>query len=44
MAAHYHPTDQQCVDKATIAAVAAGRRLAVDRLNWCETNVASAAR
>jgi hypothetical protein len=44
MAAHYHPTDQQCVDKATIAAVAAGRRLAVDRLNWCETNVVSAAR
>jgi Putative peptidase family len=44
MAAHYHPTDQQCVDKATIAAVAAQRRLAVDQLNWCETNVASAAR
>jgi hypothetical protein len=37
MAAHYHPTDQQCVDKATITAVAARRRLAVDRLNWCET-------
>ena len=36
MAAHYHPTDQQCVDKATITAVAARRRLAVDRLNWCE--------
>lgn len=31
MAAHYHPTDQQCVDKATIAAVAARRRLAVDQ-------------
>ncbi|HZX86210.1 MAG TPA: matrixin family metalloprotease [Reyranella sp.] len=44
MATHYHPTDQQCVDKATIAAVAARRRLAVDQLNWCETNVASAAR
>jgi hypothetical protein len=44
MAAHYHPTDQQCVDKATVAAVAAQRRLAVDQLNWCETNVASAAR
>jgi hypothetical protein len=41
MAAHYHPTDQQCVDKATIAAVAAKRRLAVDQLNWCETNVAA---
>ena len=37
MAALYHPTDQQCVDKATIAAVAAKRRLAVDQLNWCET-------
>jgi hypothetical protein len=36
MAAHYHPADQQCVDKATIAAVAAKRRLAVDQLNWCE--------
>ena len=36
MAAHYHPVDQQCVDKATIAAVAAKRRLAVDQLNWCE--------
>ncbi len=44
MAAHYHPTDQQCVDKATIEAVAAKRRLAVNQLNWCETNVASAAR
>jgi hypothetical protein len=44
MAALYHPTDQQCVDKATIAAVAAKRRLAVDQLNWCEANVASAAR
>jgi len=37
MAAHYHPADQHCVDKATIAAVAAKRRLAVDQLNWCET-------
>jgi hypothetical protein len=44
MAAHYHPTDQQCVDKATITAVAAKRRLAVNQLNWCETNVASVAR
>ena len=38
MAAHYHPADQQCVDKATITAVAAKRRLAVDQLNWCETS------
>jgi hypothetical protein len=44
MAAHYHPADQQCIDKATIAAIAARRRLAVDQLNWCETNVASAVR
>jgi len=44
MAAHYHPADQQCVDKATITAVAAKRRLAVDQLNWCETNLASAVR
>jgi hypothetical protein len=44
MAAHYHPADQQCIDKATTAAVAAKRGLAVDQLNWCETNVASAAR
>ena len=44
MAAHYHPADQQCVDNATITAVAAKRRLAVVQLNWCETNVASAVR
>lgn len=44
MAAHYHPTDQQCVDKATISAVAAKRRLAVGHLNWCETSVVTAAR
>jgi hypothetical protein len=44
MAAHYHPTDQQCVDKATVTAVAAKRGLAVNQLNWCETNVASATR
>jgi hypothetical protein len=36
MAAHYHPADQQCVDKATVAAVAAKRRLPVNQLNWCE--------
>jgi hypothetical protein len=36
MAAHYHPTDQQCVDKTTVAAVADRRRLPVDQLNWCE--------
>lgn len=42
MAALYHPTDQQCVDKATIAAVAAKRGLAVEQLNWCEEKVANA--
>jgi hypothetical protein len=36
MAAHYHPADQQCVDKATVAAVAARRRLPMGQLNWCE--------
>ena len=44
MAAHYHPVDHKCIDKATITAVAAKRRLPADQLNWCETNVASAAR
>ena len=44
MAAHYHPADQQCVDKATVAAVAAKRRLPMDQLNWCDEKVASAAR
>lgn len=41
MAAHYHPTAQQCVDKAAVQAVAAARHLPPDRLNWCETNLAS---
>jgi|EndMetStandDraft_5_1072996.scaffolds.fasta_scaffold31381_3 Matrixin len=44
MASQYHPSDQQCIDKSTVAAVAAKRRLAVDQLNWCEAKVASAAR
>jgi len=44
MAAHYHPTDQQCVDKAAIADVAAQRRLPISQLNWCQANVQSAAR
>jgi hypothetical protein len=42
MAAHYHPSDQKCVDKATIGAVAAKHQLPVNQLNWCETNVAIA--
>jgi hypothetical protein len=44
MAARYHPTYQQCVDKDTITAIAAKRQLPVSHFNWCETNVASAAR
>jgi hypothetical protein len=44
MATHYHPTAQQCVDKAAVQAVAAKRRLPANQLNWCEPNVASAAR
>jgi hypothetical protein len=35
MAARYHPSSQQCVDKAAARAVAARRGLSVDRLNWC---------
>ena len=36
MAAHYHATSQQCVDRATVEAVAAKRGLPMARLNWCE--------
>ena len=43
MAARYHATSQQCVDRATVEAVAAKRGLRQARLNWCEdTQVASA--
>ena len=43
MAAHYHPTSQQCIDRATAEAVAAKRGLPAAALNWCETGqVASA--
>ena len=43
MAARYHATSQQCVDKATVEAVAAKRGLPMARLNWCEdSQVASA--
>lgn len=43
MAAHYHPTSQQCVDRATVEAVAAKRGLPLAQLNWCEDGqVASA--
>ena len=43
MAAHYHATSQQCVDRTTIEAVAAKRGLPLAQLNWCEDGqVASA--
>jgi Matrixin len=43
MAAHYHPTSQQCIDRATVEAVAAKRGLPAASLNWCEDGgVASA--
>ncbi len=44
MSRHYSPTDQKCIDKAAVQAVATEHRLPIDQLNWCETNVASAAR
>ena len=42
MATHYHPTAQQCVDKAAVQAVAAKRSLPLGQLNWCEPTVALA--
>jgi hypothetical protein len=43
MAARYHATSQQCVDRVTVEAVAAKRGLPMARLNWCEDGqVASA--
>ncbi|MBL6614230.1 MAG: matrixin family metalloprotease [Reyranella sp.] len=36
MAAHYRPTQQQCVDKAAVQAVAAKRNLPLGQLHWCE--------
>ncbi len=36
MAAHYHPASQQCVDRATVEAVAARRGLPLAQLNWCD--------
>jgi len=35
MAARYHPSAQNCVDKSAVQAVAAKRGLQVDQLNWC---------
>jgi hypothetical protein len=42
MTAHYHPTAQQCVDKAAVQGVASRRGVPVGQLNWCQTNLASA--
>jgi hypothetical protein len=35
MAAIYSPHDQGCIDKRAVQAIAAGRHLPVDELNWC---------
>lgn len=35
MAARYHPSSQNCVDKSAAEAIAAKRGLLVDQLNWC---------
>lgn len=35
MAAHYHSSAHQCVDKSTVKALAAKRGLPLDQLNWC---------
>ncbi len=44
MAALYHPSDQQCVDRTAAEAVAAKRNLPLAQLNWCEPGVAGASR
>jgi hypothetical protein len=44
MAAHYHPTSQRCVDRATVEAVAAKRGLPLAQMNWCEDARPSATR
>ena len=35
MAAVYSPYDQGCIDRRAVQAIAAGRHLPVDGLNWC---------
>jgi hypothetical protein len=40
MAARYHPSSQQCVDKAAVQALAAKRHLPLAELNWCEASAA----
>lgn len=36
MSTHYVGDNQQCIDKATVAALAASRRLPLSSFNWCE--------
>ena len=36
MSPTHDPVGQQCIDKATVAAVAEMRGLPLDQLNWCE--------
>jgi hypothetical protein len=44
MAALYHPSDQQCVDRTAAEAVAVKRNLPLAQLNWCQPSAASARR
>jgi hypothetical protein len=36
MSTHYVGDNQQCIDKATVAALAASRKLPLSSFNWCE--------
>jgi hypothetical protein len=36
MSTHYIGDNQQCIDKATVAALAANRKLPLSSFNWCE--------
>jgi hypothetical protein len=38
MSARYSLTAEQCVDKPSVEAIAARRKLPADRLNWCDTD------
>lgn len=44
MAALYHPSHKQCVDRSAAEAVAAKRNLPLAQLNWCQPSLASARR
>lgn len=37
MSAYYSAHAQSCVDRRTVARIAAGRRLPLEQLNWCES-------